>query len=138
MTDGRHRRHQTAYKNARGSVHVSRETFHKTPRLSPRSPPRQATRTARNAGKRDGERSDGMGRTASDDTECPSRSDSDCGGVRYTSKNIEKARGESTGTAQEVPERRCGNVSEGRKRRRDDPPGGSRSGPRDETMRYGT
>lgn len=80
--------------------------------------------------------SNDMGRPALDDRECPSRLDSDCEDDEDRRETDEKTRGKPAGTAQETPERRCGNAIGGRKRRRDDPPGGSKSRPRDETKRY--
>lgn len=40
-----------------------------------------------------------MRRSSWDGTECPSRSNSDCGDARYAPKNIEKTRGNGTGDA---------------------------------------
>lgn len=45
-----------------------------------------------------------MGRTAWDDTECPSHIDFDCGDIRYAPKNIDNVRGKPTGTAHAMPE----------------------------------
>lgn len=85
-----------------GKSPVSRETYHKTPRLPPRPTPRKATRRAHRTGKLDGERSDGIEHSAWDGTERPSRSDSDCGDARYAPKNIEKTGWNDAGDARKA------------------------------------
>lgn len=52
-----------------------------------------------------------MGRTALYDTERPSRLDSDCEDDEDRRETDEKTKGEPAGTAQETPERLCGNAS---------------------------
>lgn len=79
-----------------------------------------------------------MGRATLYDTERPSRLDFDCEDDEDRRETDEKTRGKPAGTAQETPERRCGNAIGGRKRRRDDPPGGSGNGSKGETRRYRT